>query len=690
MNKLFPWVKRLPIHLILVFVLTAISLFYNYHEYIFERPQSIHAWRQADCASIALNYHQKGMHFWQPEVHNHTSDQGTTGYCATSEAPLMYYFVATLYNVFGYHEFILRLCNTLIFLLGLFYLYRAVFFLSRNVFWSIVTSIVFFCSPVLVYYGNGFISNTSALSFAIMGWYFFIVYLKNKNWRFLIIALLLFFFAGLFKVTALMSLFAILGYFLIERLFLSKKAPRLIKHGWIFVIGTVLSVGINIGWLIYANFYNKCHDCTYFSTTIFPIWNMPLSSIISTLKHFKDYWLNDFFHPSVFVLLSLQLLVIIIRIKSCNRFMLIIFGLLLFQSLVFIFLQFWTFYDHDYYLINQFILPIFLQFIFYEYLSRTQKKVLNSIVIKVLFVVFIAFNVVHVKKQVTDRYTSAKNNYYKKHNAIYTISPYLRTLGITSADKVIYIPDGSNVSLYLMNQPGWTQYTDARFNNGKPIRYNFDSLSIKQSIDRGADYLIVRSVADLIMSPYLKSYTRSLKGEYKGVLIFDLTDTIQNFNIEERSIYKTIYCDAETVENNLFKTTDSNISLNNGLSQMERKAFEGLYSMCLTQKNPFGMTFSTTEVKYGQSFKVSILRNGNANAGIVASGESGTNFYVNNWKVKELDIISDWVKLEMEFFIPLELDNTELKIYAYNPTHDSVYYDNFKIEWFNVPIITRK
>src|SRR3972149_5808757 len=104
--------------LLFILALLCVSFFYNYHEIVFKRPQSVHKWRQSDCASIALNYYQNGMDFFHPETHNLTSDGGTTGKCQTSEIPILYYSVAILYTIFGYHDFIFRLVNTLLFFLG--------------------------------------------------------------------------------------------------------------------------------------------------------------------------------------------------------------------------------------------------------------------------------------------------------------------------------------------------------------------------------------------------------------------------------------------------------------------------------------------------------------------------------------------------------------------------------------------
>lgn len=120
--------------LLFLTLLISVSLYYGYHKTLSFRPQSVHAWRQADCASITLNYYKNGMNFFKPQVHNLTSDGGTTGYTATSEIPVLYYFSAFLYKIFGPHEMIIRLINMLIFFwaysicLSFFIFYSRTFF----------------------------------------------------------------------------------------------------------------------------------------------------------------------------------------------------------------------------------------------------------------------------------------------------------------------------------------------------------------------------------------------------------------------------------------------------------------------------------------------------------------------------------------------------------------------------------
>ena len=305
--------KRYYPRILFIILLLVVSFYYNYHEIVFKSPQSIHKWRQSDCASIALNYYQGGMNFFKPETHNLTSDAGTTGKCCTSEIPILYYSVASLYTVFGHHDYIYRIFNTLLFFLGLFFLFRLLHYILKDIFWAIALALLFFTSPVLIYYGNNFLSNSSSLAFSIIGWYYFMRFYFEHKPKWFYISMAVFFIAAAFKVTALFSLFAITGIYGLELLGLIKfkKSGKLFSKP-IWYLLSIIPIFIIIGlWLVYAHNYNQKHDCSYFSTTIFPIWDLNRTEIFSVLDKIKRVWLEQYFHKSVILFLLICFLFIV-------------------------------------------------------------------------------------------------------------------------------------------------------------------------------------------------------------------------------------------------------------------------------------------------------------------------------------------------------------------------------------------
>jgi hypothetical protein len=97
--------------------------------------------------------------------------------------------------------------------------------------------------------------------------------------------------------------------------------------------------------------------------------------------------------------------------------------------------------------------------------------------------------------------------------ALETITPYLRSLGIERTDKVISIPDISfNITLYLMDQKGWTDYGDVNLNRSEKIA---------KKIKSGAEYLIIND-STIYKKDNIQPYIKNKIGSYKNIDIYDL------------------------------------------------------------------------------------------------------------------------------------------------------------------------
>lgn len=665
--------------LLFVILLLTVSSFYKYEEIVFKKPQSIHKWRQSDCASIALNYYQNGMHFFHPETNNLTSDGGNTGKCCTSEVPILYYSVACFYKIFGHHDYIYRILNTFIFFTGLFFLFRLLHYVLKDIFWAISITLLFFTSPVLVFYGNNFLTNSSALAFSIIAWYFFIRFLFESKQKWFYIAIICFFIAAAFKVTALFSVVAITGIYILELFNLGKfnEGIKLFNQPKHFIF-PLLSIFILIGaWIVYANNYNKQHDCSYFSTTIFPIWSLEKSEIKEIAIHIKDMWLDQYFHKSVLLFIICSFIFIIFSFKKNCKFLLYCILFILFEEIAYVLFEFWTFSDHDYYTIEMYILPILILISAFDILKRHYSKIVNSLISKIVFSVFLIFNIYYAQAKMDERYNSWMND-YPQNKDLYSITPYLRQIGLTPNDTIISIPDGSHASLYLMNQKGWTEYVDAHFNKGIPTPYNHDSIGIQNSINKGAKYLIINGIEELHKKPYLQSYCKNIIGHYNNILIFQLKTNIVNFNTEQK-IKNKFNCNAELVtqDKQFFIGTPDSTLFEFGITQSDKFAHTGKYSCKLDASEQYGMTIRCKDLKIGESFSICVWKkiSRKAKGELIASAKD---YYNNEYAALETDA-NGWQKICKKISVTPELVEKELTIYLYNPEKESVYFDDFEI-----------
>jgi len=517
------WARLRPEYRFIILLLF-LALIYQYPSILLKRPQSVHHWRQSDCASLALNYYQTGMHFFKPQTHNLTSDGNTTGYVATSEVPVGYYFIAILYKIFGYHDFIYRIINTLIFLFGLFFLFKTLTLLIKCFFWPAFLTLLFFTSPVLVYYGNNFLTDSSALAFALIAWYFFIKYYQTGIQKTYYISMLFFLLAGIYKITALMSLVSILGILIIEILGISKfrNGERLFPKPVLQAIPFFIIFAVIGSWVVYASHYNHVHGTGYFSTGTFPLWGLDSHEIDKILKNVRELWLKQYFRIESLYLMALIFLANLLLIKKSNRLLITTTLFLFMGTIIYVILQFWTFRDHDYYTLNLYILLILNVVTFAWVMNKHYNTIFNSKYLQIVFLLFFAMNVIHARGEMRSRYYGwwTEHPDYKDYDKV---TQYLRSIGIQPLDTVICLPDMSHFTLYLMNQRGWTEC----------LGNDRDSAGIASNIKKGAKYLILNG-NEILSRGYIQSFLNHPVGQYGNIGIYKL-DMLHSDNRGKRN-----------------------------------------------------------------------------------------------------------------------------------------------------------
>ncbi len=658
-------------------ILVLTGTFYGYHKILFFKPQAIHAWRQADGASIALQYYQKGMNFFKPQIHNYISDNGTSNFCTTGDAPILYYGVAALYKIFGPHDFIYRLVNTLIFFLGLLYLFKLFYLNTKDFFWSGILSLIIFTSPVLAYYANNYLPNTTALSFAIIGLYHFMVFTVTKKNRYFIYSMLLICLAGLLKITALLMYFAILGVFIFERLRILKT--NIFHQKKFYWVSFLMVLGMNLAWVTYAYNFNKIHGSTYFSTTIFPVWNYNFEEIKYIIGYVYKSWFGEYYHISLHLINLGVLVYVIIFLKKIKRHFIVMLLILFAGIVVYVITQFFMFHDHDYYTINLYILPLFVILMVSYSVKENHPAMFRSLGLKLVFAALLLFNMFYVKDRLWNRYEQSQSD--TKNNSWYSVQPYLRQIGIIPEDKIISLPDNCLLSLYLMNQEGWTTFCDSKFFRGKSECYNHDSASIQKSMKNGAKYLVVRGIETFYQRPYLFPFTRHLKGRYHDLYIFDLGSPDTNFVLNNSpELKKHWLCGAETPDEKgeyCYAENDSSQWFIPGGERIKNSSYNGHYVVRLDSKKQFGFTTEISQLKPGEKIIVRVAKSPSTDAGIIVA--SGKDFY----KTSEVNSFqkgkNNWQIIELSFMVPYHLNGQNIKIYLYNPSGEIVLFDDLEI-----------
>lgn len=522
---------------IFLLLLFLVSFAYSYHEILRLRPQSIHQWRQSDCLSITMNYFMEDRSFLEPSVHR-------IGKCengkAVSEFPIIYYTVAKLWKLFGHKESVFRLLNTLIMFCGLFALFKLIEEILKHSIWAILLTLFFFTSPILVYYGNNFTADVPALSMALIGWLLFWRFYKTDSNKIFSISVLFFLTGILLKASSALS-FACIGLlFLLEffNIIKIKKNEKLFKHPWKQSLGFIVPVITCFIWYSYASNYNNQNNPGLFLIGTLPVWELNKVSIVSVGRAFWNELLPQYFNQFALALIGVMFILLIVFWKKVNTVLLItVFAM--FGGFIAFFLLFYKVLDvHDYYLVNMLIIIPAVLLCFFVFLKQNFFSVFDHRAFKIAFFLLLGTCIYYTSRLQSVKYHTAKDNkpenypvfltnsqveywrwfhwdYDNHFRALESITPYLRSIGIKRTDRVYSTPDKSiNISLYLMDQKGWTDYGHSEY--GANEKEFMDHIT-----DHGAEYLIINDpekLKDEIFQPYLAKKI----GEYKNVQIFSL------------------------------------------------------------------------------------------------------------------------------------------------------------------------
>ena len=508
-----PYRSRFSLWYMLIIII-CLSLYYNYQEILFLRPQSIHQWRQCYGLSFTLNYYQDNNPLLQPALHFLGRDG--TGKTA-GEFPILYFLVAKLWKIFGVHEYIFRLVNLLIYITGLILVMKIFEGVLKDSILAIAFSLLLFATPVLVYYANNFIPNIPSLGFVFIAWYFFWLFYKSGKSVFLWISLLFFTLAGLIKVTAIISPVALSAIYFLEVTGISKfrKFHKLFQKPLVQWIPFMITFGLIFSWYYYANKYNSQYNHDLLAVGILPVWNLPKDKLPQHMEGIR--WQIDwsYFHSSLKWFLLAICAIIIIGFKKTDKFLLFLTLFIFLGMAGFVLLFFVMLFQHDYYIIDLYVFIPVVCLTFMYILKNHYPVIFRSVIIRLLVLALLIVNTGFTKRRISERYASTgwmNENYMLNIKRFENITPYLRSIDIGPEDKVLCLPDPSPViTLYFMNQKGWTNYST-----------DLDSTRISWKINAGADYLFIY-VDSINNNPNIKPFIKNKIGEINDIDIYDIS-----------------------------------------------------------------------------------------------------------------------------------------------------------------------
>jgi hypothetical protein len=170
------------------------------------------SWRQSDVAAIARNYSENGFRFAYPQI-DWAGD--APGYVGT-EFPILPFIAAICYKIAGVHECIGRIQAVIFFAVSLpfFFLLVREIFGSTAAVWA-----TFFLSftPLNIFAGRSFMPDVPSLSLAIIGLYFLLRWVEDRQSAAFFVAAIAISLSFLIKITSIVIVAPIL-YLVVRRL----------------------------------------------------------------------------------------------------------------------------------------------------------------------------------------------------------------------------------------------------------------------------------------------------------------------------------------------------------------------------------------------------------------------------------------------------------------------------------------
>jgi dolichyl-phosphate-mannose-protein mannosyltransferase len=511
--------------LFFVTLVLSLCLFYGFLNIFHFSPRSTHQWRQADSASLALNYYQDGLNFFKPRMHYVMGGEGyVTG---AGEAPIFYYLVGIGYKLFGPHEGIFRLLSLLTFLLGLFLIAKIISIEARDWFSPVILAGIIMVSPVIAFYSFNFTPNIPAQGLAMIGiWFFYLFYksglIKHFHW-----SMFFYMLAGLIKISSMMSFIVILGLYFLDIAGLLKKVneQRIFEKAWRFIPGFLAVFAGLFFWKLWADHYNEIHNTNYFLSNTRPYWSLDPEKQSWVYKRIKEIWFSSYYHPYTFWGIGGIGALILLTPWLHKRILYLSFLALCVGCTAFFFLWFRQFEGHDYYIIEMVLLPIMILGMLFLFLNKYIPKLLCNWIFRFTLLAIVAYNAYYTKSILEHRYDqqSVFMSYFNPD--LYKtkeLHAFLKSLGIQYPDKVVSAPDTSpNNTLYHYNLLGWTElYMGDQQMNAKKV---------KAYAKAGAKYLLIHNKKYLEKEDLKEVLTYPMGNFNNSIFVFD----IRSFALQE-------------------------------------------------------------------------------------------------------------------------------------------------------------
>lgn len=465
----------------LVFVTFFILLTGLYFQwpYFNEFPLFTHAWAQSDRYAIALGFIQNNFDLFHPQTFvfnpqfpfdwHHRYDDTITAV----DFPIHDFIVAILMKLFGTNTPIVFRVYTFIWsLIGLLFLFRLSNEVLKNHIKSLIVIVLAMTSPVFIFYQSGFLPSIPSWSCAIIGLYWYSLFVQKSKFKYLIYTVFFITIATLTRSTFAIILISIIGVEFIK--ILKFKARDILKKVMLF--GGSLSI------ILIYSYYNGLLRNNHGS--MFLHYLLPVES----WEHFKEFllltiesWGLQYFTLNHYYLMILIVLVgglfIFLKIRNKQRIQ-IEYSLLVFASIsgycIFFLLMIWQFPHHDYYFIDTFFIPFLLLILlcFKNIPDFKFDKIIYGLLLIFLSVIVIPQGKENQKER---RVENDWDVMLSTYNNFKDSDLFLDSLSISHEAKILSVkPYAPNYTFILMKRSGYVFMNMSKENFEEKLAWNPD------------------------------------------------------------------------------------------------------------------------------------------------------------------------------------------------------------------------
>jgi len=586
--------------------------------------------------------------------------------------PIHDYIPAALMKLFGVSSpFVFRLYILLYSFIGLFFLFKLSYFVTKDYIKSVFVVIFSATSPVFVYYQGGFLPTIPSLSNAIIGVYFYFWFLKQGKAKLFGLSVFFMTLAALSRTTFVIPFIAMLG---VEFVRLIKRETKL-GH-------KLIPLGISISFLVSYQLYNNYLRGKYGS--IFLNYIMPptnIEQVKEIIKHVYDSWLFQYFStPHYFILITVAFTSIyLIASGKCKirKGAKLHFGTLIaiyfLGCLIFLLLMMRQFYNHDYYFLDTFFLPITMGLILglsvFPKIEKGKLKIISAITLSLISTVIL---LKPIKSQENRREATKWNKTEATINNYRNSALFLDSIEVSRSSKILVLDAvAPNIPFILMERRGFAVM-------------NTDQEIIEEALKWDFDYIVIQN--DYFIPDIYAHYPNLLKkldkiADNGKISVCKLTDNNQQsllefIGLKNKEVLISKNVTFESVPGRLWRKFNRNNAY----------AYEGNYSGYLQADCDYGLTFKAENPAILKTnsrtlvFSSYFLKNTNIDCELVLSiSTNGQNLYYRTTGLNNLiQHQGEWQDVTLVFNLPkIQADNFEFKLFIENRGNSDLYYDNF-------------